>query len=229
MIKLKRPESLTEIATTAIREAIINNDFILGQPLSESILAKSMEISKTPVREALAKLKSEGLVIVVPQSGTYVFTMTLDDVIELLEYRYVLEVAALKSAFNKNLELLIKEIDGISNNMNLSLQNQDIRKYIRLDFSFHQAFFTFCGNKYLSEAYDLISAKIRSLQTRIAIKDSDRSSSFKEHMDIWNSFKKRDVDEVLIELNEHFERTIRSYKACKDELEVFNPKANSVG
>ena len=60
MIKVNRPESLTEIAANKIREAIINNDFKLGQPLSEAFLSKSMEISKTPVREALAKLKSEG-------------------------------------------------------------------------------------------------------------------------------------------------------------------------
>jgi len=222
MIKVQRPVSLTEIATIKIREAIINNDFMLGQPLSESILAASMEISKTPVREALAKLKSEGLVVIVPHSGTYVFTMELDDLAELLEYRYVLEISAVKSSLHKNSNLLVSDILEISNEMEVALKSQDIKEYVRLDFLFHQAFFKFCENRYLSDAYTLILAKIRSLQTRIAIKETDRSFSFREHIDIYNSIKKKNIEEIFIKLKEHFERTTRSYKECKDEIEVFN-------
>ena len=221
MNKVKRPESLTEIATTSIREAIINNDFMLGQPLSESILAKSMGISKTPVREALAKLKSEGLVNIIPHSGTYVFTLTAQDLVELLDYRYILEVAALNESFRKNAEPLIKEIEKIAANMDLALQAEDVKEYVRLDFLFHQTFFRFCRNRYLSDAFSFISAKIRSLQTRIAIKASDRSSSIKEHLEIYNCVKNRDLDGARIEIKEHFERTIKSYKDCKNEIEVF--------
>lgn len=224
MIKVNRPESLTEIAANKIREAIINNDFKLGQPLSEAFLSKSMEISKTPVREALAKLKSEGLVVVVPQSGTYVFTMELEDLIELLEYRYVLEVAALKDVYKKNYQGLITIIDEITRSMDEALKEGNIKEYVSLDYKFHRAFFDLCGNRYLVEAYNSLSAKIRSLQTRIAIKDTDRSASFKEHMDIYNCIKNRDFEKLLLELNEHFERTVRSYKNCHDEIEVFYQK-----
>jgi DNA-binding GntR family transcriptional regulator len=215
---------LTEIAATKIREAIINNDFKLGQPLSEAFLSKSMEISKTPVREALAKLKSEGLVVVVPHSGTYVFTMSLEDLIELLEYRYVLEVAALKDVYKNKYKELITNIDEITKSMDQALKNGNIKKYVSLDYVFHRSFFDLCDNRYLVEAYNSISAKIRSLQTRIAIKDTDRSASFKEHLEICKTIKNHDFEKLLSELNEHFERTVRSYKNCQDEIEVFYQK-----
>ena len=224
MIKVNRPESLTEIAATKIREAIINNDFKLGQPLSEAFLSKSMEISKTPVREALAKLKSEGLVVVVPQSGTYVFTMELEDLVELLEYRYVLEVAALKDVYEKKYKELITIIDQITKSMDKALKEGNIKEYISLDYMFHKSFFDLCDNRYLIDAYSSLSAKIRSLQTRIAIKDIDRSASFKEHMRICRFIKNRDFEKLKSELNEHFERTVRSYEKCKDEIDVFYQK-----
>lgn len=227
MIKVNRPESLTEIATNKIREAIINNDFKLGQPLSEAFLSKSMEISKTPVREALVKLKSEGLVNIIPHSGTYVFTMGLEDLIELLEYRYVLEVAALKSVYKNKYEELIRTFEEITNAMDKALKKEKIKEYVCLDYIFHRSFFDLCDNRYLVEAYNSISAKIRSLQTRIAIKNVDRSSSYKEHLDIYKSLKNRNLETCLSELNEHFDRTVRSYKNCKDEIEVFFKKQDS--
>ena len=72
--QISRPKSLTEISVEHIREAITKGDLGLGHPVSESALASSLGISKTPVREALAQLKIEGLVKIFPQKGTFVFT-----------------------------------------------------------------------------------------------------------------------------------------------------------
>jgi len=224
MIKVDRPESLTEIAATKIREAIINNEFKLGQHLSEAFLSKSMGVSKTPVREALAKLKSEGLVVVVPQSGTYVFTMELDDLAELLDYRYVLETAALNEVYTKKYQELLKIVDEIIKSMDCALEKENIKEYISLDYRFHQVFIDLCENRYLIEAYNSISAKIRSLQTRIAIKGTDRSASLKEHLNIYKCIEGRDLEKIFAELKEHFDRTIRSYEKCQDEIEVISQK-----
>lgn len=221
MNKIKRPTSLAEIATENIRNSIIENKFLLGQPLSEAALAVSMGISKTPVREAFAKLQIEGLVVIVPQSGTYVFRMTTKDLRELLDLRYVLEVAALENALKNNADGLISKIKEITNNMKLMIVGNDIENYIKLDYRFHKCFFDFCENSYFTEAYKLISSKIRALQNRIAIKERDRSSSLKEHEDICTFLQERNDKRAFIELRGHFDRTIKSYDDCKSEIEVF--------
>ena len=103
MEQITRPKSLFEMAAPYIRQAISKGQLKLGQRISENDLASSLGISKTPVREALAKLKMEGLVHVFPQKGTFVFTLTEKEVVDICELRYTLESTALAFAFEKKM------------------------------------------------------------------------------------------------------------------------------
>jgi DNA-binding GntR family transcriptional regulator len=96
--KLQRPRSLTAMAKQEIREAIIDGRMAFGKQLSESALASNLGISKTPVREALLQLKLEGLVDIAPQWGTFVFSLTEEQVREMCRFREVIETAALGPA-----------------------------------------------------------------------------------------------------------------------------------
>ena len=96
--QLQRSKSLTEQAVEEIRALIVRGDFELGAPLSENTLAAELGVSKTPVREALLHLRSEGLVSIQPQRGSFVFNMSSAEVLELGELRETLELAALRLA-----------------------------------------------------------------------------------------------------------------------------------
>ena len=76
------PKSLVQISADLIRVGIIRRKLVLGQPLIESRLAKDLGISKTPVREGLFLLRSEGLVTAQPNRGYRVFTMTQEELID---------------------------------------------------------------------------------------------------------------------------------------------------
>jgi DNA-binding GntR family transcriptional regulator len=65
-------------------------------------------ISKTPVREALAQLRVDGLVTSAPQAGTFVFTLSALEVVEICELRQTLEAAALRLAMERNRNRLIQ-------------------------------------------------------------------------------------------------------------------------
>src|SRR3546814_16557042 len=75
---------------------------MLGEALSENVLAAQLGISKTPVREALLQLKLEGLVDIQPQRGSFVFTMAPEEAAELCQYRVILESAALWDALGND-------------------------------------------------------------------------------------------------------------------------------
>ncbi|MGA1289343.1 MAG: GntR family transcriptional regulator, partial [Rubrivivax sp.] len=75
-----------------LREAIMRGDFTLGEALSELKLASAFGVSRTPVREALTTLQREGLIDIRPQSGSFVFLPSEEDVAELAEFRSMVEV-----------------------------------------------------------------------------------------------------------------------------------------
>lgn len=73
--EFKRPLSLVEATMDGIRSSIIKGELSLGQQLTESYLQKSFGLSRTPIREALAQLKAEGLVVSEVHKGFRVFKM----------------------------------------------------------------------------------------------------------------------------------------------------------
>ena len=85
MEEINRPQSLKEIAAERIRKAIVQGRLKMGESLSENFLAQNLHVSKTPIREALSLLNMEGLVKIVPQKGTFVFSMDKPEIIELCE------------------------------------------------------------------------------------------------------------------------------------------------
>src|SRR5919204_2437086 len=84
--RIERPKSLAETVLAHLRSSIVHGDLELGQPLSERQLADELGVSKTPVREALAQLRNEGLVLIYPQRGAFVFTLSAREVAELCEF-----------------------------------------------------------------------------------------------------------------------------------------------
>ena len=115
--KLKRPQSLVEAAMDGIRSSIIKGELGLGQQLTESYLAELFGFSKTPIREALALLKSEGLVVSEVHKGFRVFKMDEKELSEFCELRFALESQALSSSFTKNRLKLIRKLKNIIKEM----------------------------------------------------------------------------------------------------------------
>ena len=94
----KRPLSLVEATLNGIRGLIINGELSFGQQLTETYLQTSFGFSKTPIREALALLKAEGLVVSEVHKGFRVFKMDEKELSEFCEFRLALESQALRSA-----------------------------------------------------------------------------------------------------------------------------------
>ena len=92
----KRPKSLVQVARDAIRKGIIRKELKLGQPLKEASLVQALEISNTPVREALSLLKSEGLVVSELHKGYRVFTMNHEDLVHFCKLRFAPESPAFR-------------------------------------------------------------------------------------------------------------------------------------
>nr|WP_321460894.1 GntR family transcriptional regulator [uncultured Cohaesibacter sp.] len=216
--EIERPPSLADIATEKLRSAIMNGEFELGEALSEKKLADRFNISKTPIRHALAQMKTEGLVAVYPQRGTFVFTLSGMDLVQFSEHRIILEREALSLSFERNHSALVAKLEKIWNQMQKANDAENIRKYLELDTRFHRCFFDLCENFYLSESYSLIEAKIAAIRTHLGRNRLQTDKSYKEHKEMLEALRSRDLALCQEILKYHIGRYLRTYSQDVEDI-----------
>lgn len=208
---LVRPKSLRELALEHIREQIIHGTFKMGQPLSERKISEELGVSKSPVREALAQLREEGLVLIEPQKGAQVFTLTIEEVNQICDFRQVIETAAFKLALERNAALLAKDMALIVRDMTKAQEKKDSRKYLSLDSDFHMLIFRHCNNSYLQASYERYSGKIAALRTHLSGLPQHTSLSFDEHHQMADAALQNDFTKIENLLKTHIDRTRKTY------------------
>lgn len=202
---IHRPESLTDIVASYIRKAIIEGEFELGQPISENMLVERYAISKTPIKLALVRLSMEGLVEIFPQRGSFVFSMTPDDMCQLEAWRMAIEDAALLAAYTGNRRSLIKVLDSIYKKMCKARDKHDWTESFALDAEFHRSIVLCSNNKYLLNSYDANIYKMNALLFRFASTPWDHPERFEEHNAIIDALRNNGLQTARDLLAAHIE------------------------
>lgn len=215
----RRP-SLTSQVTECIRDMIVCGDIDLGTTISERGISSLLKVSKTPVREALAQLRNEGLVTIVPQSGVRVFTLSAREVRVLCAFRKVLEKAALEAAMAEDPKKLLRDLTAIVKRMRKAHGEDDIRTYLELDTDFHLAIFANCGNPFFRNAYGLYAGKIAALRTHLAKKPLHTKLSLQEHGAIIKAIRSNNVPELLDVLERHINRSHEAYEINIEDISL---------
>lgn len=160
-------ESLSLKAEAIIRRKIVEGEFAFGMRLSDRALAMILDISRTPVREALARLANEGLVVIRPQSGTFVMMPTAASIREVSEMRAVLECGALRLAAAKHPDRLVAAVAVPLAGGALAVEDGELARAAEMDSAFHNALVAAADNPMLSNAYRGISDRVEALRHRI--------------------------------------------------------------
>ena len=211
MDEIKRPKLLTELVLNYLRELIVQGDLKLGEAISERQLTTRLKVSKTPVREAIARLMVEGLVESNPQKGASVFTLSIDEVSRLCNFRQILENSALTLALSRSKQELILEMSEIVDEMHDAQARLDTRRYLGLDTRFHLAPFNHCDNRFLVETYMRHAGKIEALRTHMAAKPMHTHLSMTEHESLLIALSDVDSQKALDILEAHIDRIRRTY------------------
>ena len=229
MKPIERPQSLTESAVERLRNAIVAGDFALGQTLSERQLAEMLDISKTPVREALAQLRIEGLIRIVPQRGASVFTLSQREVVEICELRQALEACALAAAMERNRKPFAADLDQCVRRMVRARSKGDVRGYLQEDTAFHRCFFAHCGNALMEHHYDMVVGKIAALRTHLAHRPNHTDLSFAEHQTMAELAKADDASGMRAILDIHINRTKESYGTGVVDIAAADRASEQIG
>lgn len=171
------------IMAAQIRELIVNGDIELGALLSENDIASKLQVSRTPVREALQKLETERLVQIIPQRGTFVFDFNEQEMRQTCKMREILESGALDIALARDRSGLIAALE-MHLEQGRTAMNSDPDAFRAADAAFHMALIEFSQNRDLIDAYHNIINRIRALLNRLARSNDELAGSQSDHEDI---------------------------------------------
>ncbi|CAM3686096.1 GntR family transcriptional regulator [Bordetella tumulicola] len=219
--RIARPKLLVDEVIRAIRGMIVEGRVLPGERLSENALANELGVSTTPVREAIALLRKEGLVTVQPQSGTYVFELQPGELEQLCELRFALEPAAIQLALDDPQSGLAASLATIVKKMETAHSENRVQDYLALDTEFHETIIAAANNPYITSAYALISAKMAALRNRLGRDPHHMKKSKREHIEIANAIRERDLSKATRVLVSHIARKEGSYW---EHLDPDNPQ-----
>jgi len=211
-------DSLTRRTTDALRQMIIEGTLHLGQVLSEAMVAQWLDVSRTPVREAFARLEIEGLLVSEPQRRTRVFMPGPKDVDDICVARECIENRAVILAIERHQSELAADLAKTAARMTEAMRSQDIPEYLRLDTEFHQSIFDHADNVFLCEAYRTIAPKLAALRTRLALHIDYLQKGYHEHLRLSELTASGDIERALVVLEEHISRKEDSFWRLNDGL-----------
>ncbi len=145
-VVLNPKESLVQQIYLVLWELMISIRIKPGQIISEKDISNALKASKTPVREALIKLKDTGLVRVVPKSGTYVAPISIERYMEACFARIQLEIGAVRRAALRSNDLeSILALEVLLGKQVKALEEENLDSFFQYDEELHKAFFEMAG------------------------------------------------------------------------------------
>lgn len=218
MKPLSPQRSLMEITVDRIRDAIISGELALGSKLSEQKLAETLGISRSPVHNALALLQYEGLVVVQSNVGSFVFTPSIKDALDLCGHRAVLECASLRLALERDRNHLIDGLVAATTRMQQAAQTSDTVAYTKGDMAFHAHIVNCSGNSSMARTYPHTIGPLMALRTHLFTNlNAHPDQSLAEHEAVINACRDGDVESAVQIVKNHIGQLIARYQATKQK------------
>ena len=203
LVPLERSPTLTEDAYKRIRQAIVDRSLAPGERVTESGLAQMLGVSKTPVREALVRLREVGLVRPDGQRGVRVVDLSSEVLDDVFEVREALELAGLDRVVRVAGQRGLAELESAAANSIAAAQEGDDEAFARWDAAFHLELAKLSGNqhrlKLLRDTLDLIAAIRQGRESRLETHDSCAAA----HAEIVDALRSGDVEATGERLRRH--------------------------
>lgn len=193
-----------ERAASEIRKAIFSKQIKKGEVLSLEGIAKQLNISVTPIREAFQILARSGLIELRPNKGALVLGITEKYIREHYQLRSILECASVSMLCQ--LKSDTSKIENAFNNAKIDIEKNDFSKYADYNQAFHFEIWKAAKNERMQ---DLLSELWNGLSIGSFMSVEDYSAkSLKEHEDILNAILKYDEKKAVSAMKYHIERSM---------------------
>jgi DNA-binding GntR family transcriptional regulator len=177
-----------------IKRRIVNLEYRPAEKLSEARLASELPFGRSPIRSALAQLRTEGWVDVSPQSGTFVRALTDRDIGNVTELRVMLEVHCARIAANALGEAEIKALRYAFRTLGPSAAAGDVEAFIDVDSRLHLALYRVAGNDLIAGILLDLRDKVQWIRRACAVSTERVQEGFAELEQIFAALEARDAE-----------------------------------
>ncbi|MEL7648693.1 MAG: GntR family transcriptional regulator [Sedimentibacter sp.] len=210
----QKKKNLREIAYEQLKEDIFRNKIKPGDCLSENLIASELNMSRTPVREALRMLSSEDLVEIKDGIGIYVKTISFKDIKDIFEVRKALETLAIKTSINRitdlDVELLEKKFINLLKDHEQGV-NISLEAFADVDWELDELIVNKCNNDYVISIIKEINATIRRYQYLSHEAFNDVQESTTQHLRILSYIRDKNLEKVIEENERHIDWSLNCF------------------
>jgi DNA-binding GntR family transcriptional regulator len=195
--------SLKEFAYENIKNKIINCELKPGSAIEEKDFIEVLNISRTPIREALSQLANENLVDIIPRRGIFVTQITLDSLRSLFQFREVLEPFMVKIATHNIPEEKIESFHRFFQEQRNGIDKADYQSYAMKDDEFHLLISDYCNNIYAVTTFQMLFNQNHRIRVLSNSNGNRMHESIEEHLRILECIKRRDERAAEAAMRDH--------------------------
>lgn len=201
-----KTETLKLKAYNIIKKNIVECIYTPGSMINEEQLKEELQISRTPIRDALSRIEQEGLIQIKPKKGIFITPITIDEINKIFEVRLLIEPYAIrKYGQNLNNNTLLDYLNYYKGD---KAKNITKDKVIELDDSFHDLLMACIPNRYLTKFYEVIKSQNKRLRILSGSEYTNRIEKGQiEHVKIIEHLLKEDYQSAEIALIEHLQES----------------------
>ncbi|MEY8336850.1 GntR family transcriptional regulator [Lachnospiraceae bacterium 62-35] len=201
-------KTLNVYAYEKLKEMILNNEFGAGAHLEEKVLCDLLQISRTPLREAINRLVFENLVQTIPKKGIFVTELSIQFITELFQARKIIEpMVVMLSAKNLNMDRLVE----LRKQTIQLIQEEDVTAIHKLDYVFHDYLNSRCGNQHILKSINYISDQFQRVRTQDFYPKERALKGAHEHIRILDTLINEEYDALPQLIRQHITSTENYY------------------
>lgn len=200
--------TMKEQAYKIIKNSILSGKYKLGEKINIDSLSRELEISNSPIREALNLLEKEGLVVNTPNAGIKVIELSEDYMTEINESVYALLSGSFDLCLaNDNKDLLIKKMEEAIDIQNGLLESKKYREFVKASINFDRCFLVATENQRLISIYDsLYGVFYLAVVHEHERGNINREKNINQHKEIMNAVKNLSPNEVKTLIYKHLDK-----------------------
>ena len=189
-------KSLKEQVYDYLREQLRSGEILPGSAINLDDTSRKLGVSRTPLRDALLQLETEGFVTIYPRRGVIVNTLSLQDIKNYYQIIGALESAAVWQAFDKIGENEIRAMDGIIEGMKKAIESDDFDLYYEKNLALHDVYLGACGNENLVRIVRTLKRRLYDFPRQRGFVKEWELASIAEHTELLELLKQKKAAEA---------------------------------
>ena len=205
--RLNIPKTISQSVYDYLKKVITNNELKPNQKLNEQEIADIFQVSRTPVREAIAQLAAEGLVEIDPHHGAVVKETSVSKIEEIFQVLRCLDGLAVELVVDQLDTEKIKQFEKMTSKMEHYFHQKHIERYLNINMAMHEKIWSNVHNEFLRDILESALLQIRKFSHALSPDYTDSetfTNSMNNHKELMKALKMKDKKKLKTILSKHW-------------------------